>query len=51
MTVALNSAKHLQSLVEDDLDLFRLENNKFTLNMDWFNLRNVINEVCEIMQF
>ena len=49
--VALNSAKHLQSLVEDALDMLRIENNQFTLNNEIFDLRNALNEVCDIMQF
>ena len=49
--VALNSAKHLQSLVEDALDMMRIENNQFTFNNEIFDLRKAVDEVCEIMQF
>ena len=49
--VALNSSKHMRSLIEDALDLFRIENNQFSLNNELFNLHNAITEVCEIMQF
>lgn len=47
----LNSALHLESLVEDALDLSRIENNKFTLNKDTFDLKAAINDVCDIMMF
>ena len=43
LKVVLNSALHLESLVEDALDLSRIENNKFTLNKEYFDLRLAIN--------
>ena len=51
LKVVLNSALHLESLVEDALDLSRIENNKFTLNKEYFDLRLAINSVCDIMKF
>lgn len=42
LKVVLNSSLHLESLVEDALDLSRLENNKFTLNKESFDLRTAI---------
>ena len=51
LKIVLNSALHLESLVEDALDLSRIENNKFTLNKDTFDLKAAINEVCDIMMF
>lgn len=49
--LVLNSALHLESLVEDALDMSRIENNKFTLNPHLFDIRKAINEVCDIMRF
>lgn len=49
--VVLNSSMHLQSVIEDALDISRLENNKFTLYKEIFDIRNAVNEVCEIMKF
>jgi signal transduction histidine kinase len=38
-------------MIEDTLDMSRLENNKFDLNFTTFDLREVINEVADIMGF
>lgn len=51
LKVVLNSSMHLQSVIEDALDISRLENNKFTLFKDNFDIRAAVNEVCEIMKF
>jgi signal transduction histidine kinase len=39
LTLVLHSAMHLASLIEDALDISRLENNKFQLFNEIFNLR------------
>ena len=49
--VVLNSSLHLQNVIEDALDISRLENNKFQLFKDFFDIRSALNEVCEIMKF
>jgi signal transduction histidine kinase len=49
--IAQNSALHLESVIEDALDISRLENNKFTLFYDSFDIRAVCNEVADIMKF
>ncbi|TNV85960.1 hypothetical protein FGO68_gene11327 [Halteria grandinella] len=51
LKVVLNSSMHLQSVIEDALDISRLENNKFTLYKEQFDIRAAVNEVCEIMKF
>jgi len=51
LKIILNSSIHLQNVIEDALDLSRLENNNFTLNKQDFNLRRSINEVVDIMKF
>ena len=49
--IALCSATHLQSVIEDALDITRLENGNFVLFKDFFDFRKVINEVCDVMRF
>lgn len=49
LTIILNSALHLEKVIDDALYMSRLENNKFSLFKEFFNLRNSITEVCEIM--
>jgi two-component system phosphate regulon sensor histidine kinase PhoR len=51
LKVVLNSSMHLQSVIEDALDISRLENNKFTLYKEFFDIRLAVREVCEIMKF
>jgi signal transduction histidine kinase len=47
--IILSSSLHLSGIVEDFLDITRLENNKFTIFKDVFNLRQAIKEVRDIM--
>ena len=51
LRIILNSALHLQNVIEDALDMSRLEKNKFSLFFDLFDIRIAVNEVCEIMKF
>jgi K+-sensing histidine kinase KdpD len=37
-----NSSKHLTYLIEDALDISRIENGKFTINEEYFNIREAI---------
>lgn len=46
LKVVLNSSLHLQNVIEDALDLSRLENNKFQLVKDYFDIRSTLDEVC-----
>jgi len=46
-----NSAVHLQNVIEDALDMSRLENNKFSLFFELANIRSAVEEVAEIMRF
>ena len=39
INIALNSSIHLQNVIEDALDITRLENNKFQIFKDVFNVR------------
>ena len=49
--IILNASQHLLSIIEDALDMTRIENNKFEVNLGWFNIRETIHEVKEIMNF
>jgi two-component system, OmpR family, phosphate regulon sensor histidine kinase PhoR len=40
--VILNSAYHLENVVEDALDMSRIENNKFEMNFSTFKIREVL---------
>ncbi len=37
LRVITHSAKHLEVVIEDALEMIRLENNNFEVNNDWFN--------------
>ena len=39
LNIIRNSALHLQNVIEDALDLSRIENKKFEINSDYFNIR------------
>lgn len=49
--IVLNSSLHLQSVIEDALDISRLENNNFTLFKEQFNIKKAIKEVADILRF
>lgn len=51
LTIILNSALHLQSVIEDALDMSRIENDKFEIVKELFNIRDALKEVCEVMEF
>jgi signal transduction histidine kinase len=38
-------------VIEDALDVSRLENNKFSIFREFFELRQAIESVCSIMKF
>ncbi len=51
LKVVMNSSQHLSSLIDDTLDISRLENNKFQIVKGMFNLTCVTEEISEIMSF
>ncbi|TNV85350.1 hypothetical protein FGO68_gene2027 [Halteria grandinella] len=51
ISLVLNAALHLESVIEDALDLSRIENNKFALHKENFNVHEAVEEVCDIMRF
>lgn len=51
LKIIINAALHLQNMIEDTLDLSRIENHKFELNFDYFDVRSIIRDVADIMRF
>ena len=49
--IAHNSSIHLQNVVEDALDIARLESKKFEIFKEPFKIRKALNDVHEIMKF
>ena len=41
----------IENLINDLLDIAKIENNKFTLNEDYFDLSQSVKEAFEIMLF
>ena len=41
----------LENLINDLIDLAKIENNKFSLNLDYYNLATTIHETLEILLF
>jgi hypothetical protein len=41
----LNSSLHLQNVIEDALDMSRIENNKFTIFKGMFDIEEAVKEV------
>eukprot|EP00347_Sterkiella_histriomuscorum_P022901 403336731 len=48
--IVINSAHHLENVIEDALDMNRIENNKFEINNSMFNIREVVMQVVNIMK-
>jgi signal transduction histidine kinase len=51
LQIILNSSLHLQNVIEDALDMSRIENNKFNIFKELFDIRAAVNEVTQIMEF
>ena len=51
LNIILCAMLHLETIIDDALDMSRIENNKFSIFQEIFNLKNVITEVCDIMRF
>ena len=41
----------LENLINDLIDLAKIENNKFSLDQEYYNLANTIHETLEILLF
>lgn len=46
-----NSSQHLEHVIDDALDMSRLENNKFEILKANFDLREALGEVYDLMKF
>ena len=51
LKIAKNSTVHLTNVIEDALDISRLENNNFRIFKETFDIREVVHDVCEVMNF
>lgn len=51
MYIIHNSSLHLQNVIEDALDLSRIENNQFEIDLEFFDIRKVVEGVVSIMNF
>ena len=51
LRIIINSTIHLSLIIEDALDMSRIENNKFEINESKFELIKTIDEVIDIMKF
>jgi signal transduction histidine kinase len=51
LKIIMNSALHLSNLIEDALDMSRIENNKFEVNYEEFDIRTVVKDIADIMEF
>ncbi len=51
LQIVMNSSTHLSNVINDALDITRIENNKFELILSVFSIRNTLKEVADVMQF
>ena len=51
LRIVRNSSIHLENVVNDALDITRIENHKFEIFKSTFKIRETVQEVCEIMRF
>jgi len=51
MQIIYNSSMHLLNMIEDTLDMSRIENKKFSIILEFMDIRSAVKEVSEIMRF
>ena len=51
LRIVYNSSIHIENVIEDALDISRLENNKFSLNLQEEELSQILKEIQEVMEF
>jgi signal transduction histidine kinase len=51
LRIVYNSAIHLSNVIEDMLDVTRIENKQFEIFKSLFNFRQAVTDVCDIMCF
>jgi K+-sensing histidine kinase KdpD len=42
---------YMLNLIEDILDMSRLEFNNYELNLSWFKIEDIVNEIYEMMGY
>lgn len=42
LKIILNSSMHLQNVIEDALDMSRIENKKFTIHKEMFDIKTAV---------
>jgi signal transduction histidine kinase len=50
LKVVQNGTIHLQNVINDALDITRLENNKFEIHLEPFKIREALQDVYDIMK-
>lgn len=45
LRVVINGSTHLESVINDALDITRLENNKFEIHKEAFKIRDMLQDV------
>ena len=51
MQIIYNSSMHLLNVIEDALDMSRIENKKFFIQLEFMDIRDAVKEVTDIMRF
>jgi signal transduction histidine kinase len=51
MNIIYNSSMHLLNVIEDALDMSRIENKKFSIILEFMDIRGAVKEVSDIMRF
>jgi cell cycle sensor histidine kinase DivJ len=51
MQIIYNSSVHLLNVIEDALDMSRIENKKFFIQLEFMDIRDAVKEVTDIMRF
>ena len=49
--IIYNSSVHLLNVIEDALDMSRIENKKFFIQLELMDIREAVKEVTDIMRF
>ena len=49
--IIYNSSVHLLNVIEDALDMSRIENKKFFIQLEFMDIRDAVKEVTDIMRF
>jgi K+-sensing histidine kinase KdpD len=42
---------YMFNLIEDILDMSRLEFNNYDLNLSWFKIEDIVHEIYEMMEY